>query len=366
MRAAVINAVGEPFVVRDDVTLDEPIGREILVDVKASGLCHSDIYVATTELGTPMPAVLGHEAAGIVREIGPDVREFAVGDHVVACLDGFCGRCDRCVVGLTNLCRHFPEATRRTADQPPRMRLAGEPIVQRAEISGFAAQVLLHENNAVVVPKEVPFPQAAVLSCGVTTGAGAAINAAGIRVGENAAVIGCGGVGLNVVQGAALAGARKIIAIDLQPSKLELAKKFGATHVINPSETDSVTAVKDLTGGGVDHAFEVIGGIKQTLEQALKMLAHGGTAYVIGAQPPGTMLDLHLADLLYEKTSIKGVWMGATNFKHDIPLYAELYLQGRFNLDDLVSQEIRLDQLNEAYADLDGHTGIARSVITTF
>lgn len=352
---------------RDDVTLDEPIGREILVDVKASGLCHSDLYVATTPgLGIPMPAVLGHEAAGVVRQVGRDVTEFEVGDHVVACLDGFCGKCDRCIVGLTNQCRNFPEATRRSVDQPSRMYLAGEPIVQRAEISGFAEQVLLHENNAVVIPREVPFPQAAVLSCGVTTGAGSAINAAGIRVGDNAAIIGCGGVGLNVVQGAALAGARKIIAVDLQPSKLELATRFGATHVVNPTSTDPVEAVRDLTGGGVDHAFEVIGGIKATMEQALKMLTKGGTAYVIGAQPPDAVLDLNLAQFLAERKALKAVWMGATNFKHDIPLYAELYLQGRFNLDDLVSREIRLDQLNEAYAELDQHVGVARSVITQF
>jgi S-(hydroxymethyl)glutathione dehydrogenase/alcohol dehydrogenase len=365
MKAAVIEEIGKPFVVRDDLTLDKPIGREILVEVRASGLCHSDIYVATTDLGRPVPMVLGHEVAGVVTETGPDVTAFKVGDHVVACLAGFCGHCDRCVTGATNLCRNYPTGTQRTPDQPARVQLGGQPIDQFSEISGFAEQVLLHENNTVVVPAEVPFPQAAVLGCGVTTGAGAAINSAGVRVGDNVAVIGCGGVGLNTIQGAALAGARKVIAIDLQPGKLGLARKFGATHVVNPANGDLVAAVQDLTGGGVDHAFEVIGNIKQTLEQAVAMLATGGTAYVIGAQDPWNVMDLHPAGLLFNKTGIRGVYMGGTNFKRDIPLYAELYLQGRFNLDDLVSQTIAVDGINAAYTELESG-GIARTVITSF
>ncbi|WP_067672982.1 zinc-binding dehydrogenase [Nocardia miyunensis] len=366
MKAAVISAIGEPFVVRDDLTLDAPLGREILVEVKASGLCHSDIYVATQAgLGTPVPIVLGHEVSGVVLEIGPDVTEFAVGDHIVACLDGYCGHCDRCLVGETNLCRNYPTGTQRTADQPPRLRLGGEPISQFSEISGFAEQVLLHENNAVKVPVEVPFPQAALLGCGVTTGAGAAINSAGIRVGDNVAVIGCGGVGLNTIQGAALAGARKIIGIDLLPDKLELAKKFGATHVVNPAEQDPVAAVRELTDGGVDHSFEVIGNIKQTLQQALGMLAPGGTAYVVGAQSPSQIMEISPAELLFNKTALRGVYMGGTNFKRDIPLYAELYLQGRFNLDDLLSRTIGIEDVNKAYEEL-AKGGIARSVITSF
>lgn len=365
MKAAVITAIGQPFEVRDDLTLDAPIEHEILVEVKASGLCHSDLYVATTELGMPLPVILGHEVSGVVAEVGPGVTEFSAGDHVVACLAGFCGECDRCQVGQTNLCRRYPPATQRSADLEPRMRLGGNPLWQFSEISGFAEQVLLHVNNAVKVPKEVPFPQAALIGCGVTTGAGAAINSAGIRVGQTAAVIGCGGVGLNAIQGAALAGARKIIAIDLQDSKLELAKRFGATNTVNPSKVDTVDTVQTITGGGVDHAFEVIGNIEQTLHDAIAMLCPGGSAYIIGAQDPDRVFPLRPNDLLTPKKSLRGVYMGGTNFKFDIPLYAELYLQGRFNLDDLVSQEIGLGDINEAYADLE-HGGIARSVITSF
>ncbi|MCU1482996.1 MAG: alcohol dehydrogenase [Subtercola sp.] len=365
MKAAVIEQIGQPFVVRDDYELDSPIGREILVDVKASGLCHSDIYVATKELGMPLPLVLGHEVSGVVTEIGPDVTEFRVGDHVVACLAGFCGHCDRCLDGKPNLCRNYPIGTQRKPGEKPRVSLGGQALYQFSEIAGFAEQVLLHENNAVVVPDAVPFPQAALLGCGVTTGAGAAINSAGVRVGDNVAVIGCGGVGLNTLQGAALAGARTIIAIDLQPSKLELAKKFGATHTINPAEVDPVEAVKEITGGGADHAFEVIGGLKKTLEQAIAMLATGGTAYFIGAQPPEATLEIHPDFFLTNKRGLRGVYMGGTNFKRDIPMYAQLYLQGRFNLDDLLSNEISIDEVNEAYKELE-KGGIARSVITRF
>ncbi|OCB22478.1 Zn-dependent alcohol dehydrogenase [Mycobacterium intracellulare] len=366
MKAAVITEFGKPFEVHDDLELDEPRGREILVDVKASGLCHSDLYVATNDIGHPLPGVFGHEVAGVVRAVGPQVTEFKAGDHVVGCLSGFCGRCDRCLTGRPNLCRNYPAGTQRGSDEPSRLRLGGKPIAQFQEISGFAEQVLMHENNAVGVPEKLPFPQAALLGCGVATGAGSAIHSAGVRVGDTVAVIGCGGVGLNVVQGAVLAGARQVIAVDLQDSKLKLAQtKFGATHTINPSTSDVVAEIKAISDGGVDHAFEVIGGIEETLTQAVRALVPGGTAYVVGAHGPTSTFGFSPAELLFQKTALQGVYMGSCNFKIDIPLYADFYLQGRFNLDDLVSNTIRLDQINEAYANLHGGA-IARSVITEF
>ncbi|MFV8054706.1 zinc-binding dehydrogenase [Mycobacterium sp. 48b] len=366
MKAAVITEIGKPFEIRDDLELDAPRGREILVDVKASGLCHSDLYCATTDIGTPLPGVFGHEVAGVVRAVGPQVHDFEIGDHVVGCLSGFCGRCDRCLKGAPNLCRNYPAGTQRAPGEPARLRLGGEPIAQFQEISGFAEQVLMHENNAVRIPEQVPFPQAAILGCGVATGAGSAIHSAGVRVGDTVVVIGCGGVGLNVVQAAALAGARQVIAVDLQDSKLKLAaSSFGATHTINPQDGDVVAEIHAISDGGVDHAFEVIGGIEETLTQAVRALAPGGTAYVVGAQGPTSRFGFSPADLLFQKTALQGVYMGSCNFKIDIPLYAEYYLQGRFNLDDLVSKTIRLDQINEAYTELHGGA-IARSVITEF
>ncbi|WP_157155189.1 MULTISPECIES: Zn-dependent alcohol dehydrogenase [unclassified Diaminobutyricimonas] len=363
MKAAVLEAVGEKFVIQD-VQIADPIGREVLVQVKASGLCHSDLHVAENDFGFPMPSILGHEIAGIVTAIGPDVTEFALGDHVVGCLVSHCGHCDKCAAGKSYECRNRQE-TQRTEAQPPRLTRDGTPVVQFSDLGGFAEQVLAHENNIVAVNKDIPFDKAALLGCGVVTGAGAAINTAQVRVGDTVAVIGCGGVGLSALQGAALAGARRVIAIDLQPGKLELAKKFGATDTINPNEVDDVVAaVRAITGGdGVDHAFEVIG-LKSTAEQAVQILGTGGGAYLIGMQKPGTRLDIDpMSDLIMGQKSLRGVYMGSTNFKLDIPVYADLYLQGRYNLDDLVAQTIPLEEINEGYDEL-RKGAIARTVIT--
>jgi len=361
MKAAVLDKVGDKFTVQE-IDIATPIGREVLVQVKASGLCHSDLHIAENDFGFPMPSVLGHEISGIVTEIGPDVTEFAVGDHVVGCLVSHCGHCIQCEAGRTFMCLN-PEETQRTADQPARLTRNGDSVTQFSELGGFAEFSLAHENNLVVVSKEIPFDKAALLGCGVVTGAGAAINTASVRVGDTVAVIGCGGVGLAAIQGAALAGARRVIAIDLQPGKLELAKKFGATDTVNPADGDVVEQVKALTGGvGVDHSFEVIG-LKITAMQALAVLGQGGGAYLIGMQKPGTVLEIDpFGELLMQKKSIQGVYMGSTNFKLDIPMYADLYLQGRFNLDDLVSKTIPLEQINEGYDDL-RKGEVARSVI---
>lgn len=362
MQAAVLDAVGEKFVIRE-IQIGTPIGREILVDIKASGLCHSDLHIAENDFGYPMPTVLGHELAGVVAAVGPDVRQFEVGDHVVGCLIGHCGSCSACLAGRTYECSHR-EAVQRGPGEPPRLSENGTPVTQFSDLGGFAEQSLIHENNLVKINKDIPFDKAALLGCGVITGAGAAINTAGVRVGDTVAVIGCGGVGLNAIQGAALAGARRIIAIDLQPGKLELARTFGATDTINPNETDVVEAVRAITGtDGVNHSFEVIG-LKATAMQAVQILGTGGGAYLIGMQKPGTVLDLDpMNDLLMLQKSVRGVYMGSTNSKHDIPMYADLYLQGRFNLDDLVSQTISLKEINEGYDDL-RKGAVARSVIT--
>lgn len=362
MKAAVLNGVGQDFVI-EDVDIADPIGREVLIDVKACGLCHSDAHIRDHDFGFPMPTVLGHELAGVVIKVGPDVKEIAVGDHVVGCLVSFCGHCRRCAAGKPYECEH-PEETRRGEGEAPRLSRNGETVTQFSELSGFAEQALVHENCVVRVTKDIPFEKACLLGCGVVTGAGAAINTAEVRVGDTVAVIGCGGVGLNAVQGARLAGAHKIIAIDLQPEKLELAKTFGATHTINPNEVDDVVAaVQEITeSSGVDHAFEVIG-LKPTAEQAIKILGVGGGAYQIGMIPIGKQLEIDpFVDILMQQRKYQGVYMGSTSPKRDIPLYADLYQQGRFNLDDLVSKTIRLEDINAGYAELEGGK-IARSVI---
>ncbi|GAA1318667.1 alcohol dehydrogenase catalytic domain-containing protein [Leucobacter albus] len=365
MKASVTTGVGNGFKTAD-IQLADPIGREVLIDVKASGLCASDIHIEQgASPSAVFPAVLGHEISGIVSAVGPDVTTIAVGDHVVASLIQFCGACAECLSGRTYSCQ-FPATTMRGADEPARMTDEnGEPLMQLLGIGGFAERTLVHENQLAVVNKEIPFPQAAVLGCAVSTGAGAAINTAGVRVGDSVAVIGTGGVGLNAISGAVIAGATTIIAIDISDEKLAVAKKFGATHVINSSQVDPVAEVKRISGGGVDHSFEIIG-FPQTQQQAVEMRGVEGTAYFIGVARPGTTLDLLTdATTLMGQGGVRMVKMGSTNLKRDIPMYADMYVQGRLNLDDLISQEISIDEVEAGYAALK-RGEVIRSVITSF
>jgi len=360
MKAAVLNQRDGRFDV-EDIDISAPISREVSVDVRAAGLCHSDLHFARNDFGTPIPAVFGHEVAGVVSALGPDVSEFEVGDHVVGCILQWCGRCVPCRAGRTYQCRDR-SVTLRDPAQGHRLTRRGEPIHAMFGTAGFAEATLIHENQLAKVPKDLPFPQAAILGCGTVTGVGAAINTAAVRPGDAIAVIGVGGVGLNVLSGARLAGATQLIAVDLHPAKLELAKRFGATDVIDASKTDPVEIVRALSGGGVHHAFEVVG-TQRTALQALEMLADGGGAYLIGVQAPGSSITVDImAGLISTQRKLQGVYFGNTNLKTDIPLYADLYLQGRLNLDDLISREIDLTEINEAYGDLeDGE--IARAVI---
>lgn len=365
MKASVTTGVGKGFTTTE-VTLADPIGREVLIDVKASGLCASDLHLEQgASANLPFPVVLGHEISGVIAAVGPDVTTMSVGDHVVASLIQFCGACVDCLSGRTYACTN-PGATLRKADEPSRITDAdGAAITQALGLGGFAAQALVHENQLAVVNKEIPFPQAAVLGCGVSTGAGAAINTAGVRVGDSVAVIGTGGVGLNAISGALIAGATTIIAIDINDDKLEVAKKFGATHVINSSQVDPVAEVIRITAGGVDHAFEIIG-LPATQKQAVAMRGTLGTAYLIGISRPGTSVEVPSdAASLFGQAGVRMVKMGSTNLKRDIPMYADMYVQGRLNLDDLISQEISIDEITEGYEALK-RGDVIRSVITSF
>lgn len=362
MKAAVLNSFSGVFEV-EDVEIDTPRHREVLVEVKACGLCHSDLHLAEANYGTVLPAVLGHEVAGIVRQVGPDVVDIKVGDHVVGSLIQNCGHCQRCIGGSTYQCEN-PEETLRPANEGQRLMRNGEPVTTGWGTAGFAEFALIHENQLVAVPEEIPFAQASLLGCSVITGAGAVINTAKLRPGETVVVIGVGGVGLNAITGAKLAGASRIIAIDLAAEKEVLARKFGATHFVNPKDGDPVHAVKEICEAGVDHAFEVIG-LAKTSEQAVQMVRPGGAAYLIGLQRPGVEMAVPGLDLIVRQVSLQGVYMGSSNIKHDVPMFADLYLQGRLNLDDLISRTINISQINEAYEDLK-HGAVARSVITSF
>jgi S-(hydroxymethyl)glutathione dehydrogenase / alcohol dehydrogenase len=364
-RAALIREIGKPYVI-EDIVLDEPRGREVLVQVKGSGLCHSDQNFALHDTGMPLPMVLGHEAAGIVIGVGPDVADVALGDHVVACAVASCGRCNECLQGYRVNCLH-PEVAARGAGEPSRITAGGEAVFQAFGLGAFADHMLVHECQLVAIDPTVPFDRAAMLGCGVVTGGGAVLRSAQVRPGDSVVVIGAGGVGLNAIQTAELVGARKVIAVDLQEDKLVLARRFGATHTVNPADGDPVEQVRAITGGlGVDHAFEVTGG-QAPLKQAAAMLGRRGKVYVIGMQKAGSTLDWEVDAFstphISSEQGLRGVNMGSTNFKIDVPYFAELFLQDRYNLDDLVSSNIELDNINEGYAAL-AKGGVARGIIT--
>jgi S-(hydroxymethyl)glutathione dehydrogenase/alcohol dehydrogenase len=360
MKASIVREFGGGFHL-EDVDIAEPIGREVLVEVRASGLCHSDELAANHDLGYAPPVVFGHELAGVVAAVGPDVTQIAVGDHVVGCLVQYCGVCARCLDGRTSLCLN-PSATERPAGQPPRLSAGGAAVAQGMGLGGFAQQALIHEHQLAVVPQEVPWAQAALLGCGVVTGAGAVLNVADVQPSDAVVIIGVGGVGLNALNGAVTAGAATIIAVDIADEKLERAKAFGATHVINSAKVDPVAAVQAITGAGAEAVFDFVG-LAPVTAQALQMVAPGGGLYLIGVLDPTATLSISPVELLSTRRRVVGVYMGGTTAKRDIPLYARLYLEGRFKLDELVSKEISLGEIDEGYAALKDPE-IARVVVT--
>ncbi len=361
MKALVLNAVGRGFDF-EDIQIAAPIGREILVDVQASGLCHTDLLFATHDI-VPTPAVLGHEVAGIVAAVGPDVAQFHVGDHVVGSLAQSCGACARCLSGRPFQCE-FPESTLRRPADLPRLSRNGIPLFQGFGLGGFAEQALIHENQLALLPKEFPFAQAALLGCGVVTGAGSVLNTANVSAGDTVVIFGAGGVGLNAVSGARIAGASRIVVIDIQAKRLDEAKRFGATDVIDSTKTKPVEAVLELVPRGADHVFDFVGQ-KAVAEQGLAMLGVGGGLYLVGVARPHVDIAVNIFKAIAGEKRVQGVNFGSTNAKRDMPMYAELYLQGRMNLDDLVSRRISLREVNEGYAALkDG--SLTRVVITSF
>lgn len=362
MKAMVVRELGGGWV-PEEITISAPQGNEVLVELKASGLCGSDRMEMSAEVRYPPPSVLGHEIAGVVAAIGPGVTTVSVGDHVAGCLVQFCGKCERCLSGDVGLCRN-PAATDRPAGAEPRLiDASGQPLNQGMGLGGFAQQALVHENMLVTLPEDMPFPQAAILGCGVVTGTGAIFNAAQVEQGATVVVIGAGGVGLNAISGAVIAGASRIIAVDLDDRTLETAKRFGATHVVNSGTQDPVEAVKALTGGhGAPYVFDIVG-VSATARQGYDMLDQGGTLYQIG-MGGGEITLVNLGNI-FDRKAVQGVFMGSGVPKRDIPVLADLYLQGKLNLDDLVSAEIALSEVNEGYEKLKDPE-VNRVVITDF
>lgn len=338
--------VGAPLAI-EDVEVATPTSREVLVDVVATGLCHSDLRFLEGAFSHDLPALLGHEAAGIVRAVGDEVEAVQVGDHVVMSISVSCGACALCTAGKRHLCVD-KDATRRSPGQPARLSAGGEVVNQFLDLSGFAEQMLVHESAIVSIDYGIDLVHAAVLGCGVATGLGAIFNTAEVRRGERVAVIGCGGVGLSAVQGARIAGAAQVIAIDPLPEKLDLASKLGATDTVLSHDPELVGKVVEMADGlGVDHVIEAVGSTT-TIEQGFAMTRRGGTTTVVGLVPVGSKVAIPTDELFYERR-LQGSVMGSNDFVIDVPRYLNLYLDGVLDLDGMVTERMPLERINRGF-----------------
>ena len=346
MKAAIMRANDAPLEI-EEINIDQPGTGEVLIKTAASGICHSDLHVIEGSLPVPPPCVLGHEPAGVVEAVGPAVSDFAPGDHVIGCITAWCGVCSFCTQGRPYLC--LTQFEGRPADAKPRITGSdGNPLTQFANLSSFAEKMLCPERALVKIRPDMPLDRASLIGCGVTTGLGAALNTVHIRAGDNVVVIGCGGVGLAAVQGARIVGAGKIIAVDAQAWKFDLAKKLGATHCIDATDGDPVAAVHELTGGGAEFVFECIGLIP-TVQQAAAMTARGGTTVLVGVVPMSETVPISASDLTLQEKKIVGSFMGSNRFRFDMPKYVDFYLDGRLYLDEMISSRLPLEDVNKAF-----------------
>ena len=362
-KAAVVVAYNRPVEIRD-VELAGPNAGEIRIAVRASGVCHSDLSVQNGTVPLPPPIVPGHECAGEVIEVGEGVTRFEVGDHVVTQCHPRCGQCYFCTHDQGYMCElGAMAATGGLLDGTSRFAADGVPVRQMAMLGTFAEETVIPEISAVGVPADVPAKVAALISCAVLTGVGAAMNTASIRKGDTVAVLGCGGVGLNVIQGTKIAGAGELIAIDRFDSKLALARQFGATHTVNASESDPTVAVRDRTEGrGADVTFEVIG-LEPTIKQALDMTRRGGETILVGVPRLDVTLSLPVGlTFLYSNKTLRGCWYGSSNVDRDVPKLLALYKRDELKLDELISRKIKLEEVNDAFAAMESGE-VARSVI---
>ena len=360
MKAAVLSQAGTPLTI-EDVRVDKPGPHEVLIRTVACGVCRSDLHFVDGAYPHAMPCIPGHEAAGIVEQVGSEVTMVKQGDAVVTCLSAFCGHCEFCVTGRLSLC--LGGDTRRKPGAPPRLSFAdGTPVNQMLNLSAYAEQMLIHEHACVRIDPEMPLDRACVIGCAVTTGAGAVFNAADVTPGETVAVVGCGGVGLAVVNAAKIAGAGRVIAVDPVPEKRELAKKLGATDVVDAAADDAAAQIVELTRGGVDHAIEAVGR-PQSGELAVKALKRGGTATILGMMPLNHQTGLSALDLLSGK-KLQGALMGANRFPVEIPRLVDFYMRGMLDLDTIIAERVPLEKINYAFDQL--RTGDTTRTVIVF
>ena len=364
-KAAVLTALDTPLEIHD-IEVESPHANEVKIRMGASGVCHSDVSMQNGTLMGAAPIVLGHEGAGVIEEVGEGVTDLKPGDHVVVSWVPQCGECFFCLRGQGELCKAADPALASGGLLDSTTRFTwkdGQPLFQMAASGTFSEFSIIPATGAVKIPDDLDMKVAALIGCGVLTGVGAALNTASIAKGDTVAVVGCGGVGLNVIQGARIAGAENIIAIDMNETKLQMAKEFGATASVNASQTNPVSEVMSMTEErGADVAFEVIG-LGPTIDQTIQMTRRGGQAILVGVPSMDVMVTVpaFLGLVLQEKT-IKGCWYGSSNVQKDVPKLVDLYQKGELKLDELISREISLDQVNEAFDAM--KTGeVARSVI---
>jgi S-(hydroxymethyl)glutathione dehydrogenase/alcohol dehydrogenase len=365
-KAAVFTGIDQPLEIVDEIDIEEPHAGEVKVRMGASGVCHSDLSVQNGTLMMMPGTILGHEGAGVIEAVGEGVTHVKAGDHVVVSWVPQCGECFFCKRDQGYLCENGNAALAAGSQLDGTTRAKrgdGSPLYQMSAAGTFADQAILPGISVVKIPDDVDLRVAALIGCGVLTGVGAALNTADIKKGDTVAVVGCGGVGLNVIQGAKIAGAARIIAIDMVPAKLEMAKQFGATETINASETDPVSAVMAATEQrGADVAFEVIG-LKATIDQVITMARRGGEAVLVGVPRMDVMVEVSaFFGVVLADKKIKGCWYGSSNVQKDVPKLIELYKSGQLKLDELISREIKVDEVNEAFDAMKAGE-VARSVI---
>jgi len=361
-RAVICRELNKPVVV-ERITVDSPKRGEVMVKLGACGVCHSDLSATNGTIALPPPLILGHEAAGEVVEVGEGVTGLAVGDHVVSSFIYMCGKCRYCSLGRPVLCVEqgkalttLPDGTLRTKDAQ------GKPLNVFSGCGVMADYATVHVDNLVKIDPRIPLDRAALVGCAVTTGVGAVFNTARVRPGASVVVFGCGGVGLNVIQGAAIAGAERIVAIDTLEAKLEMAKKFGATDVLlaKPGE-DLAKALKKLTGGGADYAFECVGS-GELAAAAYKAIGRGGMAVVVGVAKAGDSTSVRTMTLPFEEKTLTGSYFGSCVPRVDFPRMLGLYMQGKLKLDELITKRYSIDEAPQAFADLEAARN-ARGVI---
>jgi Zn-dependent alcohol dehydrogenase len=345
---------GSALRVADGLEVRSLEAGEVRVRIVNSGVCHSDVSVMNGTIPFETPVVLGHEGAGVVEEVSAGVTHVREGDHVVLSTLANCGHCAYCDAGHPTMCRST------FGERPTPFSLDGEPHYSFANVASFAQHTVVKAVQAVPIPKELPLASACLIGCGVLTGAGAVFNRAKVAAGDKAVVIGVGGIGLNAIQALDLVGAHPIVAVDSNPAKREIAMQFGATHFVDPTTGNGQEAVLDITSGGADWVFECVG-IKKVMEDALEYLDWAGSLVILGVTPSGTSVEFFPEKLFLDKT-IMGCRYGSSRPQHDIPRYADLYLAGKFKLDELVTQVYPMDSIHQVIEDMEAGR-LARGVL---